>query len=537
MPEHDDVGLLPQDIVDPDVLGVEPVVGLIDVVRIRDRRAEDDRHLVVGEVGVEGTAGRSCRNEVERAAEPYAVGDQAGPRLIPGSELRAAAPATCGEHCNCEEADEWLHGASVYGRSRRHTPSTRLSFAAVSDTSKTDERLEQYARLTVQVGLNLQPGQTLCVEALIEHAPFARAIARQAYAVGAAYVDVLYSDQHVRRAHIQHAAEAELGFSPPWLVKRLTTLGETGGALCAITGNPEPELYADLDGTRVGKARMREVAEASLALSDGLCNWTIVAYPNAGWAETVFGEPDVERLWDAVSQAVRLDEPDPVQAWQEHIERLEARAALLNTRRFAQLRYRGPGTDLTIGLHHESAWQAALDESAGIKHVANMPTEEVYTTPDARLVEGTVRSTLPLQIQGNIVRGLEVRFEAGRAVEVRAESGEAVMREHITTDDGAARLGEVALVDGHSRVGQTGLVFYNTLFDENASSHIALGTSIVQAVPWATNLSPDERNERGVNHSSIHTDFMIGSNELEIDGVDEDGNATPILRTGDWLLV
>ena len=163
---------------------------------------------------------------------------------------------------------------------------------------------------------------------------------------------------------------------------------------------------------------------------------------------------------------------------------------MLNARRFDHLRYRGPGTDLTIGLHPESAWQAALDESRGIKHVANMPTEEVFTTPDARRVEGTVRSTLPLQIQGNIVRGLEVRFEGGRAVEVHAESGEEVMREHITTDDGAARLGEVALVDGHSRVGQTGLVFYDTLFDENASSHIALGTSIVQAVPWASDLSP-----------------------------------------------
>ena len=406
----------------------------------------------------------------------------------------------------------------------------------MSETPKPDERLEQYARLTVQIGLNLQSGQTLCVNALVEHAPFARAIARQAYEAGASFVDVLYTDQHVRRAHIEHAADADLGFSPPWLVKRLTELGESGGALCAITGNPEPELFADLDGARVGKARMREVAKASLALSDGLCNWTIVAYPNAGWAKTVFGEPDVERLWRAVAQAVRLDEADPIQAWREHIDRLQTRAAALNARRFAQLRYRGPGTDLAIGLHHESAWQAALDESAGIKHIANMPTEEVYTTPDARQVDGTVRSTLPLQIQGNIVRGLEVRFEGGRAVEVHAESGEAVMREHITTDDGASRLGEVALVDGHSRVGQTGLVFYDTLFDENASSHIALGTSIVQAVPWAHDLSPEERNERGVNQSSIHTDFMIGSNELEIDGIDTDGTATPILRAGEWLL-
>ncbi len=399
-----------------------------------------------------------------------------------------------------------------------------------------DQRLERYARLAVQVGLNLQPGQILAVNALPEHAPLVRAVAREAYAAGASYVDVLYSDQHVRRAHAELAADDMLGFSPPWLVARLRELGERGGALIAITGNPEPELFADLDGERVGKARMREVAEESLKLTDGLANWTIVAYPNEGWATTVFGSPDVEKLWDAVGQTMRLDADDPVAAWREHIARLQTRAAVLNERAFDHLRYRGPGTDLTIGLHPDGKWQAALDESNGIEHVANMPTEEVFTTPDARRVEGTVRSTLPLQIQGNIVRGLEVRFENGHAVEVRAESGEDVMRTHVATDEGSTRLGEVALVDGHSAVGQTGLVFYDTLFDENASSHIALGASIVQALPWASELTPEKRHERGVNHSSIHTDFMIGSNELEVDGVTADGQAVPILRNGDWLL-
>jgi aminopeptidase len=399
-----------------------------------------------------------------------------------------------------------------------------------------DDRLERYARLAVRVGLNLQPGQTLGINALLEHAPLVRAIAGEAYAAGARYVDVLYTDQHVRRAHIERADGDMLGFSPPWLVSRLREFGEVGGALCAITGNPEPELLADLDGERVGKARMREVAEASLKLTDGLCNWTIVAYPNEGWAQTVFGEPDVERLWDAVAHAVRLDAGDPVEAWRVHIARLQRRAETLNERRFDHLRYRGPGTDLTIGLHPESVWQAALDESRGIEHVANMPTEEVFTTPDSRRTEGVVRSTLPLQIQGNIVRGLEVRFEGGRVVEVKAESGEDVMRTHVETDEGAHFLGEVALVDGHSAVGETGLVFYDTLFDENASSHIALGASIVQAVPWAPELEADERSARGVNHSSIHTDFMIGSDALEVDGVTTDGEAVPILRNGDWQL-
>ena len=399
-----------------------------------------------------------------------------------------------------------------------------------------DQRLESYARLAVRVGLNLQPGQILGINALIEHAPLARAIAREAYNAGANYVDVLYTDQHVRRSHIELAGEGLLDYSPPWLVNRLRELGEIGGALCAITGNPEPELFADLDGARVGKARMHALAEESLKLTDGLCNWTIVAYPNEGWARTVFGEPDVERLWNAVGQAVRLDEADPVAAWRDHLGRLQERAAALNERRFAELRYRGPGTDLAIGLHPDGDWQAALDKSNGIEHVANMPTEEVFTTPDARHVEGTVRSTLPLQIQGNIVRGLEVRFVAGRAVEVRAETGEDVIRTHIATDEGAARLGEVALVDGHSAVRQTGLVFYDTLFDENASSHIAFGASIVQALPWAPDASPEERHERGVNHSSIHTDFMIGSDDLEVDGITGEGDAVPLLRNGDWQL-
>ena len=384
--------------------------------------------------------------------------------------------------------------------------------------------------------MNVQPGQLVCVDGLVEHAPLVRAVTREAYAAGASYVDVLYNDQHVRRALIELGAEDVLSYSPPWLVERYRAFGVERAAACAITGNPEPELFADLDGARVGKARMREAVGEWLKLTDGLCNWAIVSYPNAGWAETVFGEPDVDRLWDAVGHTVRLDAPDPVAAWQEHIERLEARAAALNERRFDHLRYRGPGTDLTIGLHPESTWQGARDYANGIAHVANMPTEEVYTTPDARRTEGTVSATLPLQLQGNIVRGLRVSFANGRVTELHADSGEEVMRTHAATDDGAARLGEVALVDRTSAVGETGLVFYNTLFDENASSHIALGASIIQAVPWAPELDDEERHERGVNHSSIHTDFMIGSDEVEIDGVSASGEAVPLLRGGEWQL-
>jgi aminopeptidase len=399
-----------------------------------------------------------------------------------------------------------------------------------------EQRLEAYAELVVRIGVNLQAGQTLAVSSGLEHAPLAAAIARAAYAAGARFVDVAYQDPHVRRAHIEHASEDMLGYSPPWLVTRLREIGERHDAFIAIAGDAEPELLADLDGGRIGRARMNKLSEASLALTDGLSNWTIVGYPNEGWANTVFGEPDVERLWAAVSTAVRLDELDPAAAWHAHIENLATRAAALNERRFDHLRYRGPGTDLTIGLHPESDWQSALDTSAGIEHIANMPTEEVFTTPDARRTDGTVRSTLPLQLEGAIVRDLEIRFEHGRAVELRASSGEEVMRTRLAADDGASRLGEAALVDGQSRVGMTGLVFYETLFDENASSHIAVGASILQAIEWAGPLSPEERHERGVNHSSVHTDFMIGSPELEIDGVSASGEAVALLRGGDWQL-
>jgi aminopeptidase len=399
-----------------------------------------------------------------------------------------------------------------------------------------DELLAAYARLTVRVGVNLQPGQRLAVNAFVEHAPLVRAVAAEAYEAGASYVDVLYGDQRVRRAHIQHASDEMLGWSAPWHVKRLDDLGADGGALLAITGNPEPQLLADLDGARVAKARTRELTEAGLKLTAGACNWSIVAFPSEGWASLVFGEPDVPRLWEAVATAVRLDEPDPVVAWQEHLARLSRRAEVLNERRFDALRYRGPGTDLTVGLHEDAIWQSAVDLSRGIEHVANMPTEEVFTTPDARRVDGTIAATYPLQLQGTVVRGLRVRFEGGRAVEVDADEGQDLIRTHVASDEGSARLGEVALVDRTSRVGRTGLVFYDTLFDENAASHIAFGDAILQAVPGAESLTPGERHARGVNHSSLHTDFMIGSDAVAISGVTAAGEEIPVLRDGDWVL-
>jgi aminopeptidase len=398
------------------------------------------------------------------------------------------------------------------------------------------ETMAAYARLAVQIGANVQPGQRLGVNCLVEHAPLARAVAAEAYSAGAAFVDVYYSDQHVRRAQAVGGPEESLDWSPPWLVGRLNELADSGGALLAIIGNPDPGLFEGVDGSRVGRTRMRALAETSLSLTSGRCNWSIVAYPNPGWATSVFGEPDVGRLWRAVAGAVRLDEPDPVSAWQAHIERLSRRAEGLNERRFAALRYRGPGTDLAVGLHPDSTWLTARDVSNGIAHVANMPTEEVYTTPDAQRVDGTVAATYPLEVSGAMIRGLRIRFESGRAVEVDADEGVDVIRAHLAADEGAIRLGEVALVDRTSRVGQTGLVFHNTLFDENAASHIALGAAIVGAIPRAESMSRAERQAAGINQSSVHTDFMIGSPDVAVSGVDANGHETPIIEDGDWAL-
>ena len=391
-----------------------------------------------------------------------------------------------------------------------------------------DERLERYAELVVRVGANVQPGQEVFVFAAVEHADLARALTRQAYSAGAAYVHVLYNDAHARKAMIELGPDSALTYAPGWLKELVTSCA--GNAMIATTGDPEPDLMADLDGERVGRAVPQEIVQIRMQqMGENTVNWVGVGAPGEAWAAQVFGEPDVERLWETVAFCMRLDEPDPAGAWDAHLARLAARTAQLNELGANALRYRGPGTDLTVGLLPYVRWESgAVDTASGIKFVANMPTEEVFTTPDARRTEGTIRQTLPLPLFGQVVRGLELTFENGRAVRVKAETGADLVRSHFASIENADRLGEVALVTKDSRVGQSGLVFYDPLYDENATCHMAYGAGL----PFLVEGEPDD----GFNVANMHVDFMVGGPELEVDAVLADGTVVPLIRDEEWQL-
>ena len=400
-----------------------------------------------------------------------------------------------------------------------------------------DSKLARYAELIVRVGANVQPGQIVFVNGLVEHAPLVRAVTESAYTAGARHVDVRYGDQHVRKAFITHSADDDLSLTWPWELARYQAFVD-GAAVIMIAGDPEPELLADLDGARLGRARPLEGTKLYIqAVTERLINWTIAAYPTEGQARQVFGEPDVDRLWDAVARAVRLDAADPVAAWHEHLEKLGRRCEHLNDSAFDAVRFSGPGTDLTVGLLPGARWMSGVGETReGIRHVANMPTEEVFACPDWRRTEGTVRSTRPLAVGGAIVRDLELRFAAGEIVEVSASTAGDVVRGQLEVDEFAKRLGEVALVDRESAVGKTGITFFDTLFDENATCHIAYGAGVTFGVDGLEGLTPDELRERGVNMSNIHTDLMIGGPEVDVDGITADGAVVAILRDDVWQL-
>jgi len=395
-----------------------------------------------------------------------------------------------------------------------------------------DERFQALAELAVH-GANVQRGQVLAVGASVGQEELARAVAEAAYRRGAVFVDVVYFDPFVKRARIANADPETLAFVPPWYPARLEALAERGDARISLTGIVEPDAFAGLDAALVGKDQLPWLKETGRIISERATNWCVVPCPHRAWAKIVHPDLDedaaYDRLWSEVQHVLRLDEPDPAAAWDERMAALKRSAAAMTMRRFDALELRGPGTELTIGLLPTSTWGAGdFTTRNGLRHFPNLPTEEVFTSPDPERTEGHVASTKPLVLKdGTIVRGLRVRFEGGRAVELDADENAGAIRSKTETD-GGARLGEVALVDRQGRIGPLGTVFYDTLLDENAASHVALGSGFAFAVG-------DEDVER-INESDIHIDFMIGSPELEVTGVSRDGERVPVLRGGDWQI-
>ncbi|HLI59767.1 MAG TPA: aminopeptidase [Solirubrobacteraceae bacterium] len=392
------------------------------------------------------------------------------------------------------------------------------------------EHAAALATLAAGAGVNVAEGQIVVVSATLGQEALAREIAGACYDRGADYVEVNYLDPHLRRTRLTRAADRALGTIPPWLRRKKLDIEEAGGATIALTGPPAPHALDDVDPGRIGRDQV-VIPEAMEVVARRRMRWTVIPGPTPGWAGLVFGEetPDaLARLWEEIGGICRLDADDPVQAWRERGDELVDAAMRLRDAELDALRFRGPGTDLTVGLLPGMRWEGGGMTSAdGVEYLPNIPTEEVFTSPDPERTEGTVAATRPLLVSDRTVSGLRVRFERGRAVQVEADEGAELIRELIARDEGAARLGEVALVDAASRIGESGLVFHDTLLDENAASHIALGFGF-------GHLAEDERAAAAVNASGIHTDFMIGGPEVEVTGTTRDGRKVPVLMGGRW---
>jgi aminopeptidase len=396
-----------------------------------------------------------------------------------------------------------------------------------------DERWTRLASLAVH-GANVQPGQTVMVSAEIGQEAAARAIAAAAYDRGAEFVDVVYFDPHLKRARVEHADPETLDYVPEWYAERLLGVANGHGARIVLAGPTEPNLMSGLDPALVGKDRLPWLKEINKVIADRATNWTIVPCANAKWASLVhsdLAEKEAhEKLWRELEHVLRLDEVDPPGAWEGRMAVLNSSAERLTGRHFDAVELRGPGTELTIGMLPTHQWWAAdFTTAEGLRHFPNLPTEEVFTTPDPARTSGHVTSTKPLVLRdGTIIRGLRVTFEDGVATKIEADENGEALRSQLSLDEQALRLGELALVDGAGRIGPLGTVFYDTLLDENAASHIAFGSGF----PFLVEGDDVAR----VNESGIHIDFMIGSPELEVDGVTADGERVPVLRNGDWQI-
>ncbi len=390
------------------------------------------------------------------------------------------------------------------------------------------------AELIVRLGANVQPGQIVSVSSEPGKEPLTRAIADVAYEHGAKFVDLTVFDLHFKRARVLNADPSTLGYVPPWYGERVLALGEHRAARVALTGPVAPQLMDGVDPGLLGRDMLPSVKESIAVVNQRTTNWTVAPCPTPGWATLAHPELEPEaalsQLWQEIAHVCRLDEPDPVSAWKSRIARLEGVAEDLGRLQLDAVRLQGPGTDLTVGLFASGRWHAArLQTVEGISHLPNIPTEEVFTTPDPERVDGIVTATKPLFVSGRVITGLRVRFERGRAVEITAEEGAETLQALSAHDSGSARLGELALVDREGRIGPLGTVFFDTLLDENAASHIALGQGLEFAVD-------DPKDVERINHSDLHIDFMIGSDEVTVTGVTRDGGTVPLLRGGVWQL-
>jgi aminopeptidase len=394
------------------------------------------------------------------------------------------------------------------------------------------DQIPALARLAAAAGINVAEDQIIVVSATLGQEELARAIAGACYDLGARYVEVNYGDPHLRRIRLTRAPESALGTIPEWTRRKVLDIEQAGGAMIALTGPVAPHLLDDVDPGRIGRDQVA-IPETMEVIGRQRLRWTVIPGPSEGWAKLVFGDdaPDaLDRLWEAIGTICRLDADDPVNAWRERGGELGETAQRLDDAQLDSLHFTGPGTDLTVGLLSGARWDGGGATSAeGIRYLPNIPTEEVFTSPDPRRTHGVVASTKPLLVAGRTISGLRMRFEGGRAVQVDADQGAELMRELVARDENANRLGEVALVDSSGRIGRSGIVFHDTLFDENAASHIAVGGGFAH-------LAADEQTAAQVNTSGIHTDFMIGGPELTVTGTTRDGRELPVLMHQDWAL-
>ena len=396
--------------------------------------------------------------------------------------------------------------------------------------------LDRFADLVVRVGANVQPGSGLRLRSDIAHLEIARAVVEHAYAAGAAWVEVDWADGPVRHSRLRHASLDQLKKTRPWAVERTRSWAAERGVSIQLTGEPDPHLFDDIDPAKAAAFPMEEGIAFRDALLVQRVRWTIAAAPNPGWAREVFGEPDTERLWAAVATAMRLDEPDPVASWQQRAAELASRATALNALALTELHYRSAGTDLTVGLPAGCLWHGGgMVDPDGFSYMPNIPTEEVYTSPDRRRADGTITLTKPVIIGGQVVDGLTVAFTGGRITDFTAAVGADAVSAQLETDQGARSLGEVALVDRDSRIAKANILFHDTLFDENAGCHVAWGQSFPFAVQDGTDKTEDELSGIGLNSSMVHTDVVVGGNGLTVTGTGP-GGTVDIIRDDEWVL-